>query len=317
LLGVAGALLIGRRGAVLVPLGAVALLALPAGQIKDSRGDRVLFEDESAYQFVQVVEQPDGDRVLHLNEGWGVHSITRAEGTLSDGYWDAFLALPLLTGRPDGRLAVLGNAGGTVSNLYEVAWPDTRIDGVEIDPVVSEAGRRFMGMDNPRLTVHTADARFWLYGAEGGLDAVIVDAYRQPYIPFHLATKEFFELVRDRLSANGVVAINVATPPEQTEAVDRIAASMRAVFPVVHSARYDDFNSVLIGYVDAGAAASARDRLASAVGLPAVAARRLGETLVDVPEGGDVLTDDHAPLEQITDVSLLEYLRQGAPGSDR
>ena len=52
-------------------------------------GDRVLFESESPYQFVQVLEQPDGDRILHLNEGWAVHSILPAEGPLTGGYWDA------------------------------------------------------------------------------------------------------------------------------------------------------------------------------------------------------------------------------------
>ena len=103
-----------------------------------------------------------------------------ADGRLTRGYWDAFLVLPLLTGRPDGRLAVLGNAGGSVSNLYELAWPETRIDGVEIDPVVSEAGRRFLGMDNPNTTIHTADARFWLRGSADRFDAIVVDAFRQP-----------------------------------------------------------------------------------------------------------------------------------------
>lgn len=316
LLGVAGALLIGRRGAVLVPLGAVALLGLPAGQIKDSRGDRVLFEDESAYQFVQVVEQPDGDRVLHLNEGWGVHSILPARRTLTRGYWDAFLVLPLLTDRPSGRLVVLGNAGGTVSNLYQAAWPSTRIDGVEIDPVVSDVGRRFLGTANPNTTVHTADARFWLRRSDGAFDAVVIDAFRQPYVPFHLATREFFELVRSRLVDGGVVAANIATPPNQTEIVDRIASTARAVFPAVLVSRYDEFNSILVAFDDAATAAAAHERLRRATGLPARPAQLLLDgPLLDVRPGGEVLTDDLAPVEQLTDLALLAYLRQGAPGA--
>jgi len=315
LLAVAAALALPRK-AMLAPVAILGLLAIPTGQIKPGGGDRVLFEDESPYQFVQVVQQDDGDRVLHLNEGWGTHSVLRADGPLTRGYWDAFLVLPLLHGREGGRVAVLGNAAGSVANLYEAAWPRTSLDGVEIDPVVSDVGRRFFGMDNPRLTVHTADARFWLAGADERYDAIVIDAYRQPYIPFHLATTEFFELVTERLAPGGVVAVNIATPPELTEAVDRIAATLRAVFPAVHAARYDDFNSILVGYADAGTAAGARSSLAAADGLPAVAAARLARTLTDVPAGGDVLTDDHAPLEQIADVALLEYLRQGAPGAD-
>jgi hypothetical protein len=237
-----------------------------------------------------VVEQHDGDRILHLNEGWAVHSVR--------------------------RLAVIGNAGGTVSNLYAAAWPGTHVDGVEIDPMVTEVGRRYLGMGrNPNLRVHTADGRFWLRGTNDHFDAVVIDAYRQPYIPFHLATREFFQLVRDRLNPHGVVAINVGTPPDLTEAVDRIGATMRDVFPAVHASRYDAFNSVLIAYRDPADAAAARDHLRSGAGLVGPVAARLARTIVDVPAGGDVLTDDLAPLERITDTSLLEYLRQGAPGS--
>ena len=107
-----------------------------------------------------------------------------------------------------------------------------------------------------------------------------MDAYTQPYIPFHLATTEFFTLVRDRLTPNGVVAINVGTPPDEGEVVDRIASTMRAVFPAVLTARYGTFNSVVLGFNDPQAAA-----------------------------------DDHAPVEQMTDGAILDYLNKGAPGA--
>ena len=127
----------------------------------------MLFEGESPYQFVQVRERPGGERVLYLNEGWAVHSRWRADAVLTGGYWDAFLALPLLTGRPDGRLAVLGNAGGTTTRAYGRAWPDTHVDGVEIDPLVSEVGERYLGLDeNPNAEVHTDDARVYLHGTD-------------------------------------------------------------------------------------------------------------------------------------------------------
>jgi len=253
--------------------------------------------------------------VLHLNEGWAVHSLRPARGVLTGGYWDAFLALPLLAGRADGRAAVLGNAGGTVATLLEAAWPQTRIDGVELDPLVSEVGRRYLGMGGRQLTVHTADGRFWLAGARGPFDVVIVDAYRQPYIPFHLVSKEFFALVRSRLAAHGVVAINVGTPPDLTAVVGYIARTMRAVFPAVQSARYDAFNSIVIGYRDAATARRAGTLLAGATGLPSGPSRRLGSLLRDVAPGGDVLTDDRAPIELLTDRALLAYLREGAPGA--
>jgi spermidine synthase len=307
--------LLGAR-AIAVPVVLVGMMFLPVGTIKQEPGEKVLFEAESPYQYVQVSEAADGQRILRLNEGWALHSVVPAGGgALTGGYWDAFLTLPLLTGKPDARIAILGNAGGTTARSFRLTSPQVRIDGVEIDPVVTEAGNRYLDMAGPNLTTHEADARFWLAGDRGPFDAVIVDAYRQPYIPFHLSTVEFFEEVRDRLAPGGVAAINVGTPPDQTEVVDRIASTMRSVFPTVLTARYGEFNSVVLGFMDAADAADARARLARATGDTAVAARILSPLLTEVPAGGDVFTDDHAPVEQLTDGAILDYLNKGAPGA--
>ncbi len=304
------------RRAALAPALLALLLLVPPGQVKAASDGEVLFEGESPYQFVQVVRQSDGDTVLHLNEGWAIHSITPANGVLTGGYYDATLLLPLLNGAPAGRLAILGNAAGTVANQFGAVWPQTRIDGVEIDPLVTEIGRRYFGMTNPNLTVHTADARFWLRGTKGPFDAMFVDAYRQPYIPFHLVSREFFKEVADRLGPEGVLMINVGTPPKLTAAVDWIARTMRAEFPAVQEARWNGFNSVVIGYKDTATAARAKQLMATGTGDVKVAADRVISRLRDIPAGGAVLTDDHSPIERITDRALLEYLREGAPGAE-
>ncbi|MGB1712624.1 MAG: spermidine synthase, partial [Miltoncostaeaceae bacterium] len=307
--------LLGAR-ALVAPAALAALLALPVGAIKQEPGERTLFEAESPYQYVQVTEKPDGERILRLNEGWALHSVLPAGGgALTGGYWDAFLTLPLLTGGDDARIAILGNAGGTTARSLRLTWPGVRVDGVEIDPVVTEAGNRYLDMAGSNLTTHEADARFWLAGGRGPFDAIVVDAYRQPYIPFHLSTVEFFEEVRDRLAPGGVVAINVGTPPDQTEVVDRIASTMRSVFPAVLTARYGEFNSVVLGFRDPADVARARERLAAATGDVAQAARILSALLMPVEPGGDVFTDDHAPVEQMTDGAILDYLNEGAPGA--
>ena len=306
---------LGWRAAPVPALVAV-LLFLPVGEVKAASDGKVLYEGESPYQFVQVVRQTNGDVVLHLNEGWAVHSVTPANGVLTDAYYDAGLVMPLLDGAPAGRLAILGNAAGTVANQFAAVWPQTRIDGVEIDPLVTDVGRRYFGMHNPNLTVHTADARFWLRGAKGPFDAVFVDAYRQPYIPFHLVSREFFQEVADRLGPHGVLMINVGTPPRRTAAVDWIARTMRAVVPAVQQSRWNEFNSIVIGYRDPAIAARAAQLIrAGAHGDVKTAGDRLLSRLQDVPPGGSVLTDDHSPIEEITDRALLEYLREGAPGA--
>ena len=103
---------------------------------------------------------------------------------LTGGVWDAFLALPPLLGRRLERVAILGNAGGTTARALGVYYPAAVVDGVELDPAVSRVGRRYFGMDeNPRLTVHDAEARPFLRSTDERYDLIVVDAYRQPTCP--------------------------------------------------------------------------------------------------------------------------------------
>ncbi|MEY4225845.1 MAG: hypothetical protein RL190_602 [Actinomycetota bacterium] len=315
LLAIAALPLLPRR-ALAAPLAIGLLLLVPEAGVKAAPGDAVLWEGESPYQFVQVVREGDGDTVLRLNEGWATHSIKVGPTGLVGGYWDRPLCLPVALDRPeDGRLAVLGNAAGTTAVQYARFWPTWAVDGVEIDGLVSEAGYRYFDMGEANLTVHTADARPWLEASDASFDAIAIDAYRQPYIPFHLVTLEFFETVRDRLAPGGAVMINVGAPPGQDQALVRIAQTMARVFPEVEMARVNEFNTVVTGYRDAGTAAPAAERMAAQTGPLAEDCNALAADRETVAEAGEPLTDDHAPVEWLTDTALLSYLSEGAPGA--
>jgi spermidine synthase len=294
-----------------VPLLTLLLVAIPERGVKAAPGDRVVWEGETPYQFAQIVDDEQGRRVLRLNEGWATHSIRPGPTGLVGGYWDRLLCLPALIDRPQGRLAVLGNAGGTTAVQYARFWPEWTVDGVEIDPAISELGYRYLDMGTARLTVHSADARPWLDRSDARFDAIAIDAYRQPYIPFQLVTAEFFRSVRDHLAPGGAVMINVGAPPGEDAALARIAGTMAAVFPVVMQAPVNGFNTVVWGYLDADTQPIAHP--------PALApiCDRLEAEAVRIAPIDDPLTDDHAPIEWLTDTALLSYLREGAPGVER
>ena len=205
-----------RRRYALAPAALVLLLAVPAGSVKGDRtetGARVIFEADTEYQYARVVQDPDGTRALELNEGRAVHSLRRPDSYLSDNIWDEYLIVPFAArSTPPRSIAILGNAAGTTARAYGHFFPRTRIDGVEIDGEVTDIGRRFFDMRAPGLRTHTADARPFLRRTSQRYDAIFVDAYHQPYIPFYLATREFFELVRDRLRPGGVVVVNASQP---------------------------------------------------------------------------------------------------------
>ena len=106
-LAVAAGVLVGGRW-LLAPVVAAALLALPAGHVK-----RSLYETESQYQYIRVVQNDDGERDLELNEGVVVHSVWRRDSVLTGRYWDLFLLLPPLLDRPPKRMLVIGNGAST------------------------------------------------------------------------------------------------------------------------------------------------------------------------------------------------------------
>ena len=193
---------IARRAALAVPAVIVALLALPVGTIKAAGDGKVLAEAETDYQYARVVEKPDGERELELNEGQAVHSVYRPGSYLTGDYWDEFLVLPFASrSSPPRAVAILGNAAGTTARALGRYFPDTSVDAVEIDSELTTLGRRWFDLRNPRMRVHHEDARPYLRRTSSSYDAIMVDVYRQPYIPFYLATREFFELVRDHLDS--------------------------------------------------------------------------------------------------------------------
>jgi spermidine synthase len=308
LLGFAGASLLGARW---LALGAAlaALLMVPPGAVKSREG--VIHEDESLYQFVQVTER-DGARRLYLDEGVAVHSIWRPQDVLTGGVWDTFLAFPPLLGRPLERVAILGNAGGTTARAMGVYYPGAEIDGVELDPAVTEAGRRYLGLDdNPRLHVHTADARPFLRRSDGGYDLIVVDAYRPPYVPFYLATREFFELVRERLAPGGMVALNVATVPGDTRLAQGIATTLAAEVPAVWTWQALRFNQIVVGLTEDLPRSEIQQRLNAVTGDLAPLTQLVARDLKRARPSGDPWTDDHAPVEWITDRMIVEYAAEG------
>jgi spermidine synthase len=307
LLAAVAALGLGRRFA-LAPLAIAALLAIPVGTTKAAEhGERVLEERETPYQYARVVEDADGTRTLELNEGQAVHSMYRPGSYLTDNYWDAFLVEPVAAlGRPPRSLAVLGDGAGTMTRAYGHYFPDTRVDAVEIDGELTALGRRWFGLRaRPGLRFFAADARPYLRRTDRRYEAIFVDAYRQPYIPFYLATREFFRLVRDHLTAGGVVVINVGHP-ETSDALEKVlTATLRTSFASVLHDPVKDVNTLLVA--SPRRLDPARLRAAALPGelrpIAAAAARRLRAPL----RGGAVYTDDRAPVEWLVDRSIVSY----------
>jgi spermidine synthase len=304
---------LGRRWALGAAVAVViaALLVVPVGVTKAATSDgKVIWERETEYQYARVIERTDGERLLELNEGQAVHSLYRPGEWLTGGYWDEMTVLPFAAAHRPERIAILGSAAGTTARAIAHYFPDVHVDAVEIDPDVAAVGRRLFDLRGAGITTHTADARPWLVGQDGRFDAILVDAYRQPYIPFYLATKEFFAEVRDHLTPGGVVAINVGHP-EQSDALEKVlTATVASAFGREHVRRdpVDATNTMLLATTD-DLDPGARLEAAGLTGPVGEVASATAERLAAGLRGGTVYTDDRAPVEWLVDASLAEVAR--------
>jgi hypothetical protein len=171
---------------------------------------------------------------------------------------------------------------------------------------VSAAGRRYLGMsDNPRLRVHDADARPFLRRTDQKYDLIVVDAYHQPYVPFYLATREFFRLVRKHLAPGGIVALNVATIPNDNRLERGLVGTLATEFPIVKSWPALRFNHIVLGFTAPPSTSTYPRRLAPLVELMT---RQLGPAQ---QASDDPWTDDRAPVEWVTDRMILTYAAEG------
>ena len=309
LLVLAAALLLGSRWQLLT-LAVAGLLFIPAGTVKATSG--LLFETESSYQYIQIVEREDGSRALKLNEGVAVHSVWHRDSVLTGGVWDTFLLVPPLLDRPVERMLVIGNAGGTVARAFGELYPDVEIDGVEIDGEVTAAGRRYMGLDdNPRLNVVTADGRPYLELTDETYDVIVVDAYHQPYIPFQLATREFFAAAREHLRPGGVVALNVAAVPGDERLGEAVGSTLLAEFTEGWRWKPLRFNELMLGFDRPVGRETLLDRVEAAPDAVAQLVPLFQAGLAPVEATDRPLTDDRAPVEWLTDRMIIDFVARG------
>ena len=298
------------RPAVVLAVVVAGLLAIPPAAPKPEVG--TIAEREDAYQFVQVLREGDGKIVMRTDEGVADQSVYRSDTALTGGEWDMPLVVPPLMATAPHRILVIGNAGGTTARALAAVYPGASIDGVELDPVVTELARAYMGMNEiPGLHVYTADGRAFLRDTSQRYDLIVVDAYRQTYIPFQLATQEFFASLRDHLAPGGAVALNVERVPGDDRLVSAVSGTLAAVFPQAWVWPALRFNELVVGLTTPIARSSLGDRMDS---LPA-AVQSLGPLVSAaahvVSASSSPMTDDHAPVEWLTDRAVLAYIAAG------
>lgn len=286
------------------------------------KGDRIVWEKESRYQYITVVESGDapGTFFLRVNEGLDSFQSIYIDGQiLTDGqYYDYFTLLPLLAGKGSaGDVLIIGLAAGTIARQYAFFFGSRgglQIDGVEIDPLVIEAGRRYMdlSMADPFLKIYSdVDGRVFLDAVEKRYDVIVADAYSEKiHIPFHLATKEFFQSAYDRLKPGGVFGLNVSGFDRSDPVVEAVANTASLVFGSVSLARVPLGRNYMLYAVKGKGHVPPSDCDPSLLPpglvplLEKIGTYGLTRRVAHDPRL-PILTDDRAPLEMMCDRDLV------------
>jgi len=197
------------------------------------------------------------------------------------------------------RVLMLGLGGGTISTYLGRHMPDLPIDTVEIDPGVISAAKKYFGMrETETVRYPEGDARVFLNRHKEPYDLILVDAFHGGYVPFHLLTKEFYALLKQRLTPGGAAALNVH---DGTKLYASTVLTLGSVFGDVHL--YPSGEGETIAIVTAGPppdaeslgsrAAALQERHNFRFPLPQLLARRTDKKPA---QKGELLTDDFAPV---------------------
>jgi len=297
---------------------ALVALALITGNssIKNTGGQ--VFETESAYNYIQVLKR-DGYIYLRLNEGQGIHSVYKPGELDYGGPWQQFLAGPFFykDAQPEDirHIAIIGLAAGTTARQAAAVFPQVEIDGFELDPEIIKVGEKYFGMDLPELNVFIEDGRWGLTKSPILYEIIAVDAYRPPYIPWHMTTKEFFQTAFEHLSEKGTLVINVGRAPDDRRLIDGLATTISAVFPSVYIMDIPGtFNSMIYATRET---TEKKDLNANMIRLSIrqdvnpLLTTTLYKTWLNMqpmPKKTVIFTDDLAPIEWITNNMVLNYV---------
>jgi spermidine synthase len=289
---------------------ASAVVGTAAASAQDSRN--LLESKESLYNNIYVYEQsPYVSMTFGHNRRIYTESVynTRDDRDLPVEY-TRFMTASLMYAKDVHSVLEIGFGGGRTTWYLHRYLPKAAVTSVELDPTVVELAKKYFGIkEEPNFAIVNRDGRLFLSESKERYDIILIDAYRGPFVPFHLLTKEFYQIVKDHLADGGVVAQNVEP---STMLFDSAVKTINAVLPQLDFYRADG-NIVTVAYdgperKPEDLAGLARDRDKS-LGLRYSLMEMLAQRRhIQIAGGGvidanaKVLTDDFAPVETLKNI---------------
>jgi spermidine synthase len=273
-----------------------------------SSDSTVLYVHDSFYHHI-VVRDAGDTRYLHFDDSIQSAMARRDPLVARTGYTNV-LHLGVALTRPRNVL-MIGLGGGTLVKQFLHDYPDVQLDIVEIDPEVVDVASRYFAVptQNPRARIFTEDGRRFLQRSDRRYDLIVLDAFNRTVVPFHLVTREFFELCRSRLAPGGCLEMNFIAKPngQRNQALASVFATLGGVFSERYAfSRQPEIQLNRNWILVAGSGPQMSDPQLFATIASASQVRRdyLALAALHVPggpsvSGAEILTDQFAPVEEM------------------
>ncbi|MFC1617893.1 spermidine synthase [Patescibacteria group bacterium] len=208
---------------------------------------QIIAQTESPYSYVAIREDSEHTRYLSFNQTAAVQSMQKPDSIFTGGhYWDYMALLPNVACADKCDVAIIGSAGSTIARQIDFVYPNAVIDGVEIDPKVTELASQYFDYDLDSLTMHHADGRIFLAKQSKNYDLIILDAFDDIEMPPHLTSWEFAKIVKTRLAPNGVFAVNIISTTDTNDPYLRYLSTLGRHFTQISEINLPQFSNRII-----------------------------------------------------------------------
>ena len=269
-------------------------------------------EDESIYNYIKVTED-EKNVVLSTNVLFGVQSIYPKNSELTGMYYDYAMAAPYMAGVHEKNsldVLILGMGTGTFATQCLKFYDNMNFEGVEIDDKIADLAYEYFSLPES-VKVTKYDGRAFLNAVDNKYDIIMVDAYQDISIPFQMASVEFFTMVRDHLTDDGVMVVNMNMRSTKEGNINQyLSDTISSVFSEVYTADVPkNTNRELFASNNSDMIETFRKNigLEQKKILTDQMVRTYGDLEKYVP-GDRIMTDDKAPVELLSMKAIDELV---------
>ncbi len=168
---------------------------------------------------------------------WGTHimagGITQSGGIAQDIWKRVFRHVAQKDFK---STLIIGLGGGGIAKLIAKNWPEAKITGVEIDPVIVKLGKKYLGLDKLNLKIILEDGvRFCNQEAakKKTYDLICIDTYIGQNFPNKFQSVKFLKTIKSLVTRDGIVIFNRLYYQEKIQEAHLFQEKLEEIFPKV------------------------------------------------------------------------------------